>query len=399
MINCLKCQVPNPDSATVCAACGTALVGQQFAQALDQAMGAPPAPGQPAAAPPAAPPAAPSMVPPQDFAPMPQPMVDPAQAQAEINRFMSEQRARKRTKMIIYVVLALIVGGIVAFFLVNSSRKKELKQNAALFYQNFNKTDDDVVGQFFRCVVRASGIDIHKADNTQQLTDGLEKAFNNFPKTQSGYIRDKCMPNIAAALEDLDKLKPPSSAFAEPLEGFKTALKEVRSTFEVYAAVIEKRKNEAADEQEVRNMNGDFHKVVEEKDAKLALEYFNLITCAVPDLPKMARKITKPPDTQPLVEYIYNTCKANPKFADKLRKECFATRKDNQKKTGEYNLLVNRMAGDMRDLEAINDCFRRANKGFALGEIEAVAKVFIKYAEARGKVKAEMAKVKHQLAD
>ncbi len=397
MINCPKCQVPNPDSATVCAACGTALVGQQFAQALDQEMGAPAAPTAPpadAAAAPSPPVAVPQPV---EYA-MPQP-VDPAQAQAEINRFMVEQRARKRTRMIIYVVVALIVAGVAALFFINSARKKELKTNAARFYQAFNKIDDDSIGTFYRCVVRASGLDIHKADNTQQLTDGLEKAFNNFPKTQPAYIRDKCMPNIGAALEDLDKLKPPSSAFAEPLDGFKAALKEVRTTFERYAAVIEKRKNEASDEQEIRNMHGDFHKALEEKDAKLALEYFNLISCAVPDVTKMARKITKLPDTQPLVEYIYNTCKADPKFADKLRKECFATRKDNQKKGGDYPLVLNRMSGDTRDLDAINDCFRRANKGFAAEEIEAVAKVFVKYAESRGKVREEMRKVKQQFAD
>ena len=37
MINCAKCQVPNPDNSTVCAACGTALAGQSFAQALYEA--------------------------------------------------------------------------------------------------------------------------------------------------------------------------------------------------------------------------------------------------------------------------------------------------------------------------------------------------------------------------
>ena len=38
-----------------------------------------------------------------------------------------------------------------------------------------------------------------------------------------------------------------------------------------------------------------------EKDAKLALEYVNLLMCAVPDVVKMAKKIAKAPDTQPVV--------------------------------------------------------------------------------------------------
>ncbi len=146
-------------------------------------------------------------------------------------------------------------------------------------------------------------------------------------------------------------------------------------------------------------MNGDFHKLVDEKDPPKALDYFNLLSCAVPDLAKMARKVSKPPDTQPLVEYIYNTCKADPKYADKLRRDCFATRQDNQKKTADFHLVANRMSGDPRDLDAINDCFRRANQGFGREEIEAVAKVFVKYAEARGKVRAEMGKLKQQLTN
>jgi hypothetical protein len=390
MINCPKCQVPNPDSATVCAACGTALVGQQFAQALDQAM------GRAADAAPAA--AAPPLAAPLPEPPLPQPTVDPAIAQAEISRFMQEQRSRRQVRYFIYGAIALVLVGVAVFFFLAGSRKEALKEAVAHFYQEFNKTDDDVVGAFYKCVVRAQHMDIHKATDTLTLTEGLDKAFSNFPKSQPGWIRDKCIPRLNAALEDFDKLKPPSG-FAEPLEAFKASLKETRSTFERYAAIIEKRKNEAADEQEIRDMNGDFHKLVEEKDAAKALDYFNLLQCAVPDLAKMAKGIKKPPDTQPVVEYIYNTCKANPKYADKLRKDCFATRKDNKKKTGEFNLVANRMAGDPRDLEAINDCFRRANQGFAREEIEAVAKVFIKYAEARGKVRQEMGKVKAELAD
>jgi len=173
----------------------------------------------------------------------------------------------------------------------------------------------------------------------------------------------------------------------------------VGSTFDVYAAMIEKRKNEAADEQEIRDMNGDFHRAVEDKEAKKALAYVNWLRCVLPDVVKLAKGVKQPPDTQPVVEHIYNTCKADPKFADKLRKECFTTRNDDQKKGGDFNVLVNRMSGDARDLEAINDCFRRANKGFALKELEAVAKVFIKYNDARGKVREEMKKVKDELSD
>jgi len=312
---------------------------------------------------------------------------------------MEEQRSKRRTRSIIYLLVAAVVVGGIAFFVVQSSRKKARKEAVAVFYQSFNKMQDEQVNGFFKCTVRAQHVDVLTAQDTQTLTDGLEKAFANFPKSQPDYLKDKCIPMIAGIVEDLGKLKAPGG-FGDAVESVKTSLGEVRGSFERYTSMIEKRKNEAANEQEIRNMNGDFHRLIEDKDAPKALAYFNLITCAVPDVVKLARGISKPPDTQPVVEYIYNTCKADPKYAEKLRKECFATANQNQKKTGDFHMMVQKMAGDARDLEAINDCFRRANHGFAQAELEDVAKTFAKYKnEAVGKVKAEMAKAKQELAD
>jgi hypothetical protein len=399
MINCPKCQVPNPDSATACAACGTTLVGQQLAQALDQAMA--PTPTAPPPQPVVAPPLGPA---PGDLGPPMGQAVDPIAAQAEINRFMAGERARKRNKSLIYLLALAAVAGVIAFFVISSARKKARQEEVVVFYQSFNKLDDDNVGTFFKCVVRAQHIDVHKATDTLVLTDGLDKAFANFPKSQPDFLRTKCIPMLAGAVEDLGKLKSPGG-FEAAVDGMKLTLKEVQTVFERYAATIDRRKNEAADEQEIRAMHGDFHNTVDNKDAAKALAYFNLMSCAVPELAKKAKSITKPPDVQPVVKHIYDSCvdpktdqKAAVAFADKLRKECFAQRNDNQKKTGDYALYQNRMAGDARDLDAINDCFRRANRGFAREEIEAVAKVFIKYSDARGKVRAEVGKVKEEFS-
>jgi hypothetical protein len=401
MINCPKCQVPNPDSATACAACGTALVGQQFAQALDQAMGAPPPPsGAPPMPPPTAPlPQGPAVDPFAQVMPVAaplQPALDPAAAQAEINRFIADQRSRKRTKSFIYFGIVAVVAGVGAFFWWSSAQKEKLVRQAAEFYQTFNKVDDDSIGVFWKCTVRAKDLDVHKATDTLIITDGLEKAFRNFPKGQPDWLRDKCIPMIAGAVGDLEKLKPPTG-FGAAVEGVKSSLKEVKTVFERYSATIDKRKQEAADEQDIRNFNGDFHNSANDKESGKSLVYFNILKCAVPDLVKMAKGIKQPPDTQPLVEYIYNTCKGEPvKTANLLRKECFKQRNENTKKTTDFSLVAQRMAGDPRDLEAINDCFRRANAGFAVDEMKAIAEVFVKYHNAREEIKKAVGKLKEQ---
>jgi hypothetical protein len=422
MINCPKCQVPNPDSATVCAACGTALVGQQFAQALDQAQQppgeAPPAEAaQPAgAAQPAAPPQPAAPAQPE---PAPQRQFDlgvpeePAglgvgggtgMAQAEINQFMTEQAARKRTKAFIYGAVILVIGGVIGFFVLQSQRAKSREESVARFFEAFRKVDDGQVAEFWKCAVRAKDRDVRLASQATEVTDGLTKAFKNFPKSQPGRLLDKCIPMIPAIAEDLGKLEPPGG-FAAPLDDYKNILKEVETTFTAYAKKIEQRKQTAMDEREIREAHSNFHQVIGNSggfasvtDTPKAVAYFNILNCAIPDLVKAARKVKRAPDTQYVVEYIYNTCKKDPSFADKLRKECFAQRNSSTMRSPQFKAVARQMAGDDRDLYAIDDCFKRANHGFAFDELKAVAEVFGKYRnKGRKQIMDAVQKVKEEL--
>jgi len=407
MINCQKCQVPNPDSATVCAACGTALVGQQFAQALDQAQQ-----GQ-------APPAAPAVQQPVPQ-PAPQPVqfdlgtagqptggigMDQGMAQAEIRQFVEDQKARKRTKGLIYAAVGLVIVGVIGFFVLQAQRKKNREEAVAQFFSEFRKIDDGAVADFWKCTVRAKDRDVRLAADASEITDGLEKAFANYPKSQPGRLLDKCIPSINVILEEVGKLKPPGG-FTAPLEDYKSILKEVAQTMEVYAKKIEQRKQQAADEQEVREAHSHFHQVIGSggglapvSDTPKAVAYYNIINCAVPDLAQAARKVTRPPDTQHVVEYIYNTCKKDSSYANKLREECFKQRNSTSMRTPEFKAVANKLSGDDRDLYAINDCFKRVNHGFAFNELKAVAEAFGKYRnKGRRQIMDAVQKVKEELA-
>ncbi len=326
------------------------------------------------------------------------PALDPAQAQAEINRFVEEQRAQKRMKSFIYLAIALVLAAVIGFLMWSSAQKKAKIQEAAKFFMAFRQVDDEGIAGFWKCTVRAKHRDVRLAADTLEITDGLEKAFSNFPRSQPDWLRDKCVSMIDGIVEDLGKLKP-TSEFVTPLEGVKTAMGAVKITFTKYADKINQRKQEASNEQEIRNAKQLLIYGPEGRDAPKALAYFNLINCAVPDLVKSAAALKKPPDTQPVVEYIYNTCKADPKYADKLRGECFEKRNENLKKTADYRKVVYRMSGDPRDLEAINDCFRRANRGFAAAEYKEIAEVFVKYRNARGKVLETLGELKKKFAE
>ena len=423
MINCPKCQVPNQDNATVCATCGATLAGQQFAAALDQAqqqMGQPPdagAPAQPAppaaaAAPPAAAPPPPAAAPFSGAAPgipVGAPM-DPAQAQAEINQFMAEQKARKRTKSFIIGAIALIIVGAGVFWFLHGERKRKKVREVFTFFQAFRNIDDEDTATFWKCTVRAKHRDVRLAKDTLEITDGLTKAFNNYPKSQPDNLKDKCVPMITGIIEDLDKLKPPKG-FQKPINNVKNAMEKVRKVFLAYARRIDKRKKTAAAEREIKKAGEQFHLAYEYGgDVDKALIWWNIMNCAVPELPVNVRKIKKGPDTQYAVQYISSQCyKKDVKdkemvdpipFANKVRKECYEKRNVVvDKKDKEFKEGLRYMSGDNRDLQGINYCFKRANQGFDRAELKAVAEVFVEYNKARGSVLQQLEAVKKELAD
>jgi hypothetical protein len=415
MINCPKCQVPNPDSANVCAACGTALVGQQFAQALDEAAAptqpAPEAvaPTQPAPEAPAvgaAPVSAPEPVAPaQTPFPMGQAM-DPSAAQAEINQFVAEDRSRRRTKKLIYLAIFAAIASVVGFFWWKSHVRELKEQQVAEFFQAFRKIDDGQGAAFWQCTVRARDRDVRLAASSDEVTNGLEKAFANFPKSQPGRIKDKCIPMITGILADLGKLKPPEG-FAGPMEDFKTSMKKLSDVFMTYANKIDKRKQEAIVEQEIRNAHKDFHTLMSGgggglapvQDTPKAVMYYNIMKCVIPDFDKVVRKLTKPPDSQPIVD-LYHECKKDPEFANKIRRECYAKRNENPMRSPEFRAAANKMSGDDRDLNAINYCFKKVNHGFAFEELKAIAEAFGKYRnEARANILKAVQKVKEELSE
>ena len=73
-------------------------------------------------------------------------------------------------------------------------------------------------------------------------------------------------------------------------------------------------------------------------------------------------------------------------------------RNDNPKRTAEFKAVAQKMAGDDRDLNSINYCFRRVNHGFAFEELKTIAEVFGKYRnKGRGRILSAVQKVKEEL--
>ena len=431
MITCPKCQVPNPDSASSCTACGAGLAGQAFAAALDRASpegeaapsAAAPATGAPeasAGAPPET--AAPQPATPQAAAPSapaaapgaemggglggvgglagfdPSQAPDPSAAQHEINQFIAEQKSRKRNKRLIWVMVVIVAVAIAVFFAMRNAAVKEKREEVARFWLAFREIDDKAIADFYRCTVRAKAIDIRLAKDNLMLTDGLAKAFKAYPTGQPKRLTDVCLPELDRIAKDLRALKTPDG-FASLVEALAVSMEETKTVFQTYVAKLKTRSTQAANEKTLMDASAAFHTDDAAKVAQ-AVGYMMVMHCAVPDLAKMARKVRKAPDTQKLIEFLFETCKSDKTFADKLRGgECFGKMKEfaeDPTKPKWYAGVKKKFAGDDRDRQALDYCFKKANRGFFFKELSAIGKSWVKYRAKRKAIMAEIEKYKEK---
>ena len=217
------------------------------------------------------------------------------------------------------------------------------------------------------------------------------------------------MPIIRGVIADIGKVSPPDE-FKGPVKKVVAAMKKVDMVFVAYAQRISIRKEAAMVEGAIKKAGEQFHTAVDhDGDKAKALEYWNILNCAVPGMPKAVRAVKKGPDTSYVVNYIASQCyKKDPRdkeladakpFADRLR-ACYANRKSvTDIKDKAFREGLRYLSGDNRDIAGIIYCFNGANRSFDRAEIVAVAKAFVEYANAKGAVLQQLEKVKKELAN
>lgn len=382
MVNCPRCGTPNPDQTADCLACKASLGGQRFAQALDAARPPPPPP------PPSAlrPPAQPADLTPLTAAPAqivglpPLTALGAASGQAEVQSFLEQARRRSRRRRLTAAAVSVLLVTAGAVYLGFSARSERQRQAAALFLKDFGDVESGPLASFWRCTVRARQSDVHRASDNLVVMEALTRAFNADPEHQPTDLERKCLPLLALAEARLGALAPPT-AFVQPVDALELHLGAVRRAFVRYIERLTAVREQTAREQALLAAARVFHGGARTDPSATAAGYVHALRCAIPALPKMAQQVRQPPDTQALVEHIYNTCKDEPRFAARLRDDCASALADAQPDRL-VTLVQRRMSGDDRDVSALEDCFRRAGRE-AFGEaLDAVGKSWVDYRNA-----------------
>lgn len=372
MVNCPKCGTPNPDTATRCLACSAPLEGQKFAQALDRAQ-AKTSGSWPQI-----------QIPQGSIPPAPSAPVSGQPDQAEVNQYIVSARSRKRRTRLLWISVAVSAVAAAGFYFYRSAEVERSRRAAAAFMTSFMGVDGGPIATFWRCMVGAKRQDIHRAKDNLVVTSGIERAFQAQPRKHPERIKRACIPAIDDSKQALRQLKPPEG-FVEPLAKLVSVLDGIKGAVDQLAGKMDQAKDLASHESEIVAAAQSFHDPGRTEPDKAA-GYVKLLRCALPGLAKMARRVRMPPDTQSVIETIFASCKADPKYADKLRRDCYPELTRGNKRSQLYRLVSRRMAGDDRDVAAIKHCFKKAHQGFFHDELAAVGKGWVDYRNAVNRV-------------
>lgn len=162
-------------------------------------------------------------------------------------------------------------------------------------------------------------------------------------------------------------------------------IEQTRQAFIAYHAKMQQRSALATAEKEILTAASALHNG-DDKEIDKAAGYALVLECALPELPKLLKEIKRGPDSHPIAKHIYESCKANPAIADTFRVKChgqLAEIAKNPRKPAIYATLKSKIAGDDQERMAIDDCFKRASRGFFHTELNAIGQVWYQYRVAR----------------
>ncbi len=328
MVSCEKCGHQNLPSSTTCSKCGALL--------------------------PAMAPAGP-------------PRIDSADEYAR--QMAAREAARKRNRMVLLAVVAVVVVG-VGYLQMKERHRKAVAQEKLRTFETWAEMEKRETGSFWSCVM-ASEVDVGMFTKAEQFQQRIESAYFTQQKTFSDYLTTECVPKIERARQAFGGLRDAPTELAGPIEKYRDTLPKLQSGLEDYAEKLKNRGTVKDVDQLIQETGNAWHSTPDPTPEAVAFEKF--LYCAVPGLAKMK-------DAQALLEFLADQCfKKDPvAFMDKVRADCGGLLNvvDKEAKVNPKSVPTWKTTRklffeeDARQLQAWESCGKRSRKGKKKEDLE-----------------------------
>lgn len=279
------------------------------------------------------------------------------------------------------IVGGVVVAGAIGFFVWKSMEEQKIRKMHVDVMSQFAAIEkDDMKDKFWACLCGA-GADPGQFPNNLALTQRLETAFATDPKNYPAKVREECTPKAIDAKHKVESMTTPPM-YDAALKEYAKSLTDMSAAFDNWTKVAPSHLAEREVGNKVGTYGAAWHSFAGGKPGNDVIAYDRFLHCAVPGVDKMK-------DGQAVVEFLFNSCK-QPAYLDKLQNVCgkeVTAEGVVQTPTPGFKTAVGKLAADDRELQAFDDCLRKARKSKRSDDSGDVGKAWLAYMEAGRKVR------------
>lgn len=293
-------------------------------------------------------------------------------------------RKSSRSTLPIFLGVGILAAGGIGYGLFRAAQTRETRKLHASFMEAFAGVEKDDVGAFWNCVLGPNTDPGMFADNLQ-FGQRLDATFAQDPLHYPDKVIDDCIPklkgigtkalNLPAEVK-ADRL----TAYNEPLEKYAKSLDSLAAGMNDWASKAKSRSGDRDIEKKLQAAGTSFH-AVDGKPSVDALAYEKVLRCVFPQLDTIK-------ETQEILQLLFESCKKL-EFVARLHGECgqLVNQKANLVEDKTFKASLARFGADDRDMQALDDCFRKSRKGKKGEDSTSVGQAWVEYMTERSAVR------------
>lgn len=286
-------------------------------------------------------------------------------------------KGQRKSRMPVLIAVGVVAAGVIGFLVFRSIHHHNLLKTHAAFMEEFQNLEKQNMGAFWTCVL-GSNADPGSFNDNLALGGRIEGQFAADPLEYPDKVINDCIPKLQDASTAAGRLHGPDD-YDDALATYNKSIPELDKGIREWAERAKSRGAQRDAEKKITAAGNAFHSVAGDAPPE-AVAYDRFLRCAFSNLDRFA-------DGQALVENLFNSCK-DPAFVDKMLNTCSKVAgAKGEKADARFKGSLKKFGEDDRDMQAWDDCFRKARKGAKQDDLATFGKAWVDYLQAGGKVR------------
>lgn len=277
------------------------------------------------------------------------------------------------------IAIAVVVAGAIGYGAYHTTQQRALRKLHVEFLDRFAEFEKKDVGAFWGCLL-GEKIDMAQIQNNLMLAQRVDGAFASDLRGYPKKVAEECTSKATDARKKVPSLGAPGE-YAEAMTAYSKALDDLAAGFDEWAKAAPQHVTEKEIGKKLGEAGAAWHGHPGGKPPNDVIRYDNFLRCAIPAVDTMK--------TMQDVLQVIATKMKDQAFLNRINNECGPMLVADPPAALDKNFAKTqaKLAADDRDLQAFDQCLRKARKEKRTDDFEAVGKAWVGYIGAQKKLK------------